>query len=540
MRRTITAGREADPTLVLGRYRPLRPLGSGGSGSVWLARDEATALDVALKVVRREGKAASRAEREVAAATRLRHPHCLRALALERDDEHVYVAYEYVRGRTLREALRSGELTDAAAVEAAAQVAEALAHAHAKGVVHRDVKPANVMVEDGDETRVRVLDFGLASVDEADTLTAAGDVPGTLAYVSPERLDGHSASGAADVWALGVVLWEALAGWHPFTAGSPVETARRIRTGPEPLARARPDLPRELCALVDRMLAVDPRRRPPARRVADALRAPLAERRRRPRAATSLASLRERALHASLAFAFATGSALALPFFPRGWPPALGLLAALLALRAPRAGLAFALAVPVLPLGNVALGLALVWTGVAALWLALFARDARSGLLPATGPALAAVGLVGLVPLVAQRAHGAAARAAVAAGAFVAATATAALGRLPLPFPLAPLPEGLGLEATRRPDATVGAMVEAVRVQPGIAIEAALLALAAATAPAARRRGGWGVAGWGSAFVAGALLAPRLAGIAVHAWTTVPGVCLATLALGAQALRRSR
>jgi eukaryotic-like serine/threonine-protein kinase len=132
--------------LVLGRYRPLRPLGSGGSGSVWLVRDEESAREVALKVVPREGKAGSRAEREVEAAARLRHPRCLRALALERDDRHVYVAYEYVAGRTLRQALRLGELDDAAAVEAAAQVLEALAHAHGKGVVHRDVKPANVML----------------------------------------------------------------------------------------------------------------------------------------------------------------------------------------------------------------------------------------------------------------------------------------------------------------------------------------------------------------------------------------------------------
>src|SRR5439155_1282084 len=107
--------------LVLGRYRPLRPLGSGGSGSVWLVRDERSARDVALKVVPREGKAGSRAEREVEAATRLRHPRCLRALALERDDRHVYVAYEYVPGRTLRQALRYGELDDTTAVEAAAR-----------------------------------------------------------------------------------------------------------------------------------------------------------------------------------------------------------------------------------------------------------------------------------------------------------------------------------------------------------------------------------------------------------------------------------
>ena len=90
--------------LVLNRYRPLRPLGSGGSGSVWLARDEQTGLEVALKIVAREGKAAARAEREAAAAARLRHPSCLRAYAFARDPRHVYIAYEFVPGRTFREA----------------------------------------------------------------------------------------------------------------------------------------------------------------------------------------------------------------------------------------------------------------------------------------------------------------------------------------------------------------------------------------------------------------------------------------------------
>src|SRR5215204_725944 len=154
--------------LVLGRYRPLRPLGSGGSGSVWLARDEVDGFDVALKIVGREGKAAQRAEREATAAAAIRHPACPRVHAIAHDSDHVYIAYEHVAGRTLRDALRTGAVTDRTAVEIAAQLSDVLAHAHARGIVHRDVKPSNVLVADAPEISIRLLDFGLARMDSAD------------------------------------------------------------------------------------------------------------------------------------------------------------------------------------------------------------------------------------------------------------------------------------------------------------------------------------------------------------------------------------
>src|SRR5437763_4560119 len=232
--------------LFLGRYRPLRPLGSGGMGHVWLARDERSGLDVALKIVSREGKAGHRAEREARAAAALRHPRCQRVLALAHDRSHVYIAYEYVPGRTLREALRAGEVDDSAALEVAAQIAEALAHAHDRGIVHRDVKPSNVLLAESGGVDVRLLDFGLAQMAEFDTLTALGDVPGTLAYIAPERLQGLTAPPAADVWGLGVVLWEALAGEHPFWGGDLSETSRIIQQGAPPLAARRPALPDHL------------------------------------------------------------------------------------------------------------------------------------------------------------------------------------------------------------------------------------------------------------------------------------------------------
>jgi len=526
-------------SLILGRYRPLRPLGSGGSGSVWLARDERGGREVALKVVRREGKAGSRAEREVEAATRLRHPNCLRALALDHDDGHVYVTYEYVEGRTLRDAFVTGGLGDAAVVEAAAQILEGLAHAHGKRIVHRDVKPANVMLAEGDEISVRLLDFGLARVEEADTLTAAGDVPGTLAYVSPERLDGTPGTGAADVWAVGVVLWEGLTGWHPFAGASPVETARRIREGARPLARARPDLPTGLCMLVDRMLDADPRRRPAARRLPNALRDAFAEQSRRPRPATSLTALKGRALHAGLAAGFATGAGLLLPFFPRGWPFALGLVTAGVALRSPRTGLALALAVPVLPLGNVALGLALAYAALAAGWLALFVRAPTSGLLFLAGPALAPLGGIGLLPVVALRVLGRVHQAALAATGVLAAGAFGALAGAPVPVAAA-FPASLDLGATARPDRAAGAVLAALAGHPGLLVLALVAAAATLVAPYAVERGAWGVAGWGAAFLAAALLGPTVAGGEPSAALLVPGIWVAALFLGRDLLPHPR
>ena len=180
-----TAAASPPVGLVLGRYRALRPLGSGGSGSVWLAIDERNGMEVALKVVTREGKAGDRAKREAIVAGRLRHERCQRTYHLATDEHHVYIAYEYVPGRNLRQAMRAGALDDPTAIEAAAQVLEALAYAHAHGIVHRDVKPANVLLTESEVVSVRLLDFGLAQLNDAEPLTEHGDIPGTLAYISP-------------------------------------------------------------------------------------------------------------------------------------------------------------------------------------------------------------------------------------------------------------------------------------------------------------------------------------------------------------------
>jgi Protein kinase domain len=527
--------------LVLGRYRPLRPLGSGGSGSVWLVRDEQLDRDVALKIVTRAGKAGSRAEREVEAATRLRHPRCLRALAFHRDDGHVYVAYEYVRGRTLRDALRSGGVDEATAVEAGAQILDALGHAHAKGIAHRDVKPANIMLEDGPEPSTRLLDFGLARLDELDGLTATGDVPGTLAYIAPERLDGTESGDAADVWAVGVILWEALAGVHPFQATSPVETAKRIAAGAGPLARERPDLPRGLCVTVDRMLALDPRRRPSARRAAAGLRSAGRDGASRPRPLTVRQTLRARAAHAGLAALTAAGSAALLPFFPRGWPLLIGGAVAVLALRSPVAGLVAALAAPVLPLGNLSLGLALAYCAAAAAWLLVFRRDAATGLVFAAGGLLAPIGAVTLLPLAALGARGPVRRGLSAAvGVLVGAAVCALTGRA---LPLTEDPPGTSrtLAGLEGPFDAADALLGAVAAHPAAGIGAVVIGLAAATAAYALAAGPWGLVLWGATYLGGVVLLPAAAGAPdVRVLVLTLGVWTAAAGLGAIRLRRER
>ena len=527
----------ASSELVAGRYRPLRPLGSGGSGSVWLARDERNGLDVSLKIVPREGKAATRAEREALAAARLRHERCLRAYGFERDSRNVYIAYEYVPGQTLRQALRAGELDDAAAVEAAAQVLEGLAHAHARGIVHRDVKPSNVLIAEGEELSIRLLDFGLAQLAEEESLTATGDVPGTLAYVPPERLKGGSGGPPADVWAVGVLLWESLSGWHPFWNGSLLETARKIETGAPPLAHARPDLPKPLVALVDRMLALDPAARPPAAHLAHDLREAFAERLRRrtkgggPQVPAIPRVPVARFAAPAAACVFAGWTAAAIPFFPLVFAPLLGLLAFGLTLLRPRLGLALALAVPVLPLGNISSGLALVYAAIACAWLALSWRSPRDGLFLALGPLLAPIAALGFLPLAAQGVRSIPRRALQVALAVVLAGLVAGLRHAPLPFTGASPPKGLGIAGSDDPFAVATALWRALMDHPALLLEAIALAAAAVVLPFARERGLWAIAGLGAGLIALTLLpAPAVAAtpLVLAAWATCTVLALKT------------
>jgi eukaryotic-like serine/threonine-protein kinase len=532
-----------DRELVLERYRPLRPLGRGGSGSVWLARDERTGLEVALKIVPREGKRAARAMREMEAASRLRHARCVRAYGFGGDDGHVYIAYEYIAGSTLRELLRAGRVTDRDAVEIAAQVLEGLAHAHRTGIIHRDVKPSNVLVEDGDEVCVRLLDFGLAQFDEADTLTAVGDVPGTLAYIAPERLAGAEASARSDVWAVGVMLWEALAGQHPFWGVPLPQVANAIEGGAEPLATQRRDLPSRLLAAVDRALATAPERRPTAGQLASELREAYVARRDRresrtkapaapprPRRIVAPAPPGVRIAGAGLCALTTAVGASVLPFWPPQLVAALAIAAGALWAWRPRAGLAVALAAPALPLGNVAQSAALVWAAVAAAWFVFSWRRPREGLVFCLGPVLALAGLLALVPLAVQLVRGPVHRAAHAAAAVFATALLAGLDGGALPWTNVTV-SNLGLAGSERPTDVLTAVVSTLETAAPVVGSALVLALSAALLPWARSRSLRGVAVL--ATLQAVLLAVVAPGFAVQA---VLGSLLLLVILGVRPL----
>ncbi|HVT14885.1 MAG TPA: protein kinase [Thermoanaerobaculia bacterium] len=255
-----------------------RGLGRGGMGEVYLAFDDRLGRLVAIKRIRHDGPLSEvqrqRFRREARAAARLNHPAIVQIFALVTAGDSGgggasdALVMEYVEGESLAEVAARGPLDPAVAVRFAREIALGLAAAHAAGFVHRDLKSENVMVTASGA--VKILDFGLVkSVWQQDSqsaeqsLTAEGIVLGTFHTISPEQVRGGEADARSDLFSLGVLLYELLTGQSPFRGGSHVESLRRILTHhPPPLATIRPGLPRQLGALVDRLLEKDPRRRP--------------------------------------------------------------------------------------------------------------------------------------------------------------------------------------------------------------------------------------------------------------------------------------
>jgi hypothetical protein len=266
----------AGARVILGRYRLERRLGAGGFGVVWLAWDEKLEREVAVKAIPRDGGAGERVEREARAAARLNHPGIVAIYELASDEHDVYLVSELVRGRTLAELVHAGAIADRDVARIGIALCEALEHAHARGVIHRDVKPQNVMVlaePAAGAGFAKLADFGVAHVTSGDPLTRTGDIVGTLAYMAPEQAEGARVTPACDVYSLALTLYEAWTGTNPVRAGGPAATARRLGQPLPSLAALRRDLPLELCDAVDEALDIDPARRPAPARLRAELRA---------------------------------------------------------------------------------------------------------------------------------------------------------------------------------------------------------------------------------------------------------------------------
>ena len=258
----------------LGPYEVVGPLGAGGMGEVYLARDTRLGREVALKVLppetARDPDRLARFEREARAVAALNHPNIVTVHAIEEIDGQRVIAMERVTGRPLSAVIEPHGLPLARLLEIAAGVADALSAAHERGVVHRDLKPANVMVSD--EGRVKVLDFGLAkwvappagadSAAPTATRSTEGAIVGTVPYMAPEQLRGQPVDARADIFSLGVMLYEMAAGARPFRGNTSADlTSAILREEPPPLETARPELPPRFVRLVTRCLEKDPRRR---------------------------------------------------------------------------------------------------------------------------------------------------------------------------------------------------------------------------------------------------------------------------------------
>ncbi len=500
---------------VLGRFRLDRLLGTGGFGAVWRATDERLQRPVAVKVIPHAtaSGAGERGRREALAVARLNHPAIVALYEEGEDERALYLVSELVEGSTLAELEAAGALSDRDVVRLGIALCDALLHAHAHGVVHRDLKPQNVLVPR--RGSAKLADFGVAHLVGDEPLTRTGDVLGTLAYMAPEQAAGRRADGAADLYGLGLVLYEALSGVNPVRAATPAATTRRIGRPLPPLRRLRRDLPEPLVEAID--AAVRPRAA--ERGTVDGLRAGLQTTCAQvsdtdgalpslPPAASASVHVPARALAGLAAGALAAAClALAGPAPPVPVLPAALATAAAVALL-PRAAWLAAAALAVAWLVGARPGEALLLAAALAAPVLALPRRPEWWSVPALAPLLALAALAPAYCAVAAQAPGARSRAALgAAGLWWLCLAEPALGRDLF----------LGRPAgTAAPDALLGSAGRAADALSSVigsgALAAALLwALAAAALPLLTGRGGLGAAATGAALWAAALAGATLA-----------------------------
>jgi serine/threonine protein kinase/tetratricopeptide (TPR) repeat protein len=245
----------------IGQYKVVDKIGEGGMGSVWRAEDTTLGRLVALKSMSRslveDEEARERFIREAQSASSLNHPGITTVYELVEDEDTQLICMEYVEGKTIRDMVETGVVSVRKAIDIILQAAEALEAAHNKGILHRDIKSANIMVSM--EGRVKVMDFGLAHLGERSELTRSGTTLGTLSYSCPEHLTGKTVDQRSEVWSLGVVFYELLTGQLPFKGPSEGELIFSIINNmPEKVSKLRDDMPELVEAVVTRMLEKDP------------------------------------------------------------------------------------------------------------------------------------------------------------------------------------------------------------------------------------------------------------------------------------------
>ena len=252
------------PDTIGQRYELGALLGRGGMGEVRAATDLRLGRAVAIKVLRsdlaEQEKLRARFEREGRAAARINHPNVVAIYDIGEDDGVPFIVMERLPGNTLSGELASGRVSQGRACSLGLEILSALAAAHQLGVIHRDIKPGNILLDP--ESHAKVADFGIAKLAEEDSQTTMGMVFGTASYLAPERLAGHVATPASDLYAVGVLLFEALAGRSPFTGETPLALVEAISRGAaEPLSGLRPDVDSAVVAVIERAMRQDPGQR---------------------------------------------------------------------------------------------------------------------------------------------------------------------------------------------------------------------------------------------------------------------------------------
>jgi hypothetical protein len=404
----------AEAPLLHDRYRVVRKIGRGAFATVYLAEDTRMGRPVAIKVVEDAVDLDGRALREAQAAAKLDHPHILTVHEVVREPERTLLFTEYVEGQTLRQAFTRRSLTDAELLDAGIQMCRALEHAHRRGVVHRDIKPENIMLLDGEGVDVRVMDFGVAQLEDLSSITQDGDLVGTLAYMAPEQLEGRTVDAKADVYALTLTLYEGFTGSNPSRGKKAGELLRGASSLVlDRLNRTRPDLPEALDEALSQGLDKDPERRPDAtglRRMLEHAAKQMPEPVRqaglleRVAETVDLSGRHERLALAGrhvLAAAFTVGGPgyllLRVPFYPHSWIIPLITIEAFVSLLFPSWGGPISVVLLAPAVFSFSLGWGVLYLAVAALVFAglRFSRDEWAFLLPGVLPTLVASGFLG-------------------------------------------------------------------------------------------------------------------------------------------------